>query len=117
MFRMMRVRQLSGGGLSRNVPYWIETIWCGVLIETAFRWLAHCGWGTYQRSEWVPFLQANMPVAAYAPLRLRLKGRCWIEDSNEPAVFCRDDRDRPRPDGEPFAGILPPLQVRRKYGR
>lgn len=80
---MMRVRQLCGGGFDRDLPYWIKTIWCGVQLATARRWLARCGWGSQ------------------APLRLRLKGRCWIEESTEPAVA--------RPDEERFAGVLQPI--------
>lgn len=100
---MMRVRQLCGGGMYRDQPYRIETIWFGVLIETAAHWLKRCGWGGNRCG-------CGVAYCDHAPMRLRLKGRCWIEDSDEPAVFCHDTKERPRPDGEPFMGLLPVIQ-------
>jgi hypothetical protein len=97
---MIRVRQLCGGGLYRDRPYWISTIWFGVKFETAWYWLKRLGWGGNRCGCGVVYCQ-------HVPLRLRLKGRCWIEAVDAPAVFCADRPERARPDSEPFTGRLP----------
>lgn len=86
----IRVRQLCGGGLSNNMPYWAETIWCGVTLARCYYWLLHLGWGTFTAHRWSEFHHACMPYADFAPLRLRLKGRCWIEAIDQPATLVQD---------------------------
>lgn len=84
---MIRVQQLCGGGLHGDVPYWLDTLWCGVRVETAFRWLRGCGWGLYTVYKYCSFSAREYAVAEYAPMRLRLKGRSWIEDIVKPATL------------------------------
>jgi hypothetical protein len=31
---MIRIQQLSGGGIRRDAPVWIETLWFGVRLST-----------------------------------------------------------------------------------
>lgn len=99
----IRVRQLCGGGLYREPPFWTETIWFGVRFATAWRWLKGLGWRHYFVHD--PLYPVSTVV--HAPLRLRLKGRCWVEDVALPAIL--------QPDAEQFAIDIPPLPREPKW--
>lgn len=106
MFRV-RVMELRGP-LAGFIPdhdrhYHADVIFAGVKLETAHTWLKHCGWRMYLA--WVPEQQFDAggklgtitvprhQVNECAPMRLRLKGRCWIEDPARPATWVRGQYD------------------------
>lgn len=67
------VRQLCGSVEADR--YWIVTIFVGVLLATAERWLRDLGWR--------PFMYTH----DRGKLRLRLKRRCWVERVGEEATI------------------------------
>lgn len=97
MFRY-RICQLNGGGLDGTGEFWVEPQWCGLTVARAWFWLKNMGWGMYTgwtRVESLTFAfgkrMVTLParerqVLCCAPLRLRLRGRCWIEDTAKPAT-------------------------------
>lgn len=84
----VQILQLCGGGLHGERPYWPEVLYVGMRVSRAREWLKDLGW------------------RPFGPLRLRLKGRCWIEDPRQPATarplgeFCPVNQDRKRKDRE-----------------
>lgn len=64
----VQILQLCGGGPDGDRPYWAEILYVGLTLTRARSWLKSLGW------------------RPYGPLRLRLKGRCWIEDPAKPAT-------------------------------
>lgn len=69
---MIAIRQLCFDGE-------IVTDFVGVRFETALFNLQHVGWG-------VARCGCGWAACDHAPLRLRLRGRTWIEDVAKPAV-------------------------------